>query len=194
MAADNDILKFAGAAAAGDMIDDGDYASLNVAGHVPGIANNALENKALKQSSLMAAGLAQFLADYQPVDIGDHLVPADISLYNKAAIDAERLEHYTGANQVLALEGSQNFVGGLILKWGSVSKTAAGSFDFSFPDGGFPNNAFHIFPTFTAIDAILTSSALIGSVVSKTTGNIIFSVGAGSNVSSWSASYFAIGI
>lgn len=49
-------------------------------GNQPGVARSKLVNKALRQSALMAAGLAQYLADRQTVDISDAtLLPSDIA-------------------------------------------------------------------------------------------------------------------
>jgi len=77
--ATNDILKFAGSAVS--MLDDAAYALLNEGGHEIGVANPELANKALLQSSLLAAGLAEYIADNQVVDIDDSLTPAEIAVY-----------------------------------------------------------------------------------------------------------------
>ncbi len=48
-------------------------------GNQPGVARSKLVNKILRQTSLMSAGLAQFIADNQPDDITDDLTPAEIA-------------------------------------------------------------------------------------------------------------------
>lgn len=57
-------------------------------GHQPGIAKAELENKALRQASLIASGVAQFLADLQATDIEDTLTPANISTIMQAVVAA----------------------------------------------------------------------------------------------------------
>lgn len=57
-------------------------------GHQPGIAKAELENKALRQASLVASGVAQFLADLQATDIEDTLTPANISTIMQAVLAA----------------------------------------------------------------------------------------------------------
>ena len=75
----NDILQFA---PQGIEADDGDLltlasyqdSKLRLRGHQPGLAQRAVENRANRQATFMAAGLAQFVANrYAPgvVDDGD---------------------------------------------------------------------------------------------------------------------------
>lgn len=55
-------------------------------GNQSGVARSPLINKVLKQGSLMATGLAQFIADGQANNIDDTLTPANIAAYLKAAV------------------------------------------------------------------------------------------------------------
>lgn len=50
-----------------------------LAGHQPGIARAKLMNKQAKQASLMAAGLAQFIAARQGINVDDTLTPEQIA-------------------------------------------------------------------------------------------------------------------
>lgn len=60
-----------------------------VSGNIPGqYAKTELDNKAFKQSSLISAGVGQYLADNQIDDIDDNLTPAQISSYFTDAIQA----------------------------------------------------------------------------------------------------------
>lgn len=72
MAAENYILTFAADVSA-LVLDDGDYAadSERVIGNQPGTARPDLVNKALLQSSYMAAVLAQFIVDYADESVYD---------------------------------------------------------------------------------------------------------------------------
>ena len=78
--AENQILPFAYADGA-NVLSQSDYQADNqrLIGHQPGIARSALENKALRQASAMAAGLAQFIADNQPDNVTDSRAPAEIA-------------------------------------------------------------------------------------------------------------------
>jgi len=57
-------------------------------GHQPGIAKAEMENKALRQVSLIAAGVAQFIADLQATDVEDTLTPANIAAMLLEAVEA----------------------------------------------------------------------------------------------------------
>lgn len=52
---------------------------LRTEGNQPGIAEAPLNNKALRQATLLAAGLAQWIADNQTTNIVDTLTPAQIA-------------------------------------------------------------------------------------------------------------------
>jgi hypothetical protein len=60
--------------------------SQRLIGNQPGIARSQLVNKALRQSSVMTAALAQFIADRQPNDVLDSVVPATLETYLQAAL------------------------------------------------------------------------------------------------------------
>jgi hypothetical protein len=82
--ATNEILKFAETTIS--ILSQAAYEALIDAGHVAGVASSAFENKALKQSSLIAAGVAQFIADNQGNDIVDTLTPQNVADYLLVAI------------------------------------------------------------------------------------------------------------
>ncbi len=86
----NEILEFAGDAAPGNVFDPLAYlaAPARLTGHVPGLADQRLENAALRQLSRFCGGVAQFIAEnYAPgvVDDGDR---AKIVAGLEAAINA----------------------------------------------------------------------------------------------------------
>lgn len=88
--ATNQILTFASTDTGTNLLTQAEYAadSQRSIGHQPGIARSKLENKALRQASLMASGLAEFIADYQANNVIDSLTAQNISDYLYAAIIA----------------------------------------------------------------------------------------------------------
>lgn len=88
--ATNEILPFASTNTGTNLLTQAEYAAdaQRVIGHQPGIARSKLENKALRQASLMAAGLAEFIADYQSNNVTDSLTAQQVADYLLAAITA----------------------------------------------------------------------------------------------------------
>lgn len=86
--ATNDILQFAGSASGGDILTQVAYAADadRTDGNQVGIARRALNNKALKQASTLAAAVAQFMADSQANNIDDTVAVATLAGYLKTAI------------------------------------------------------------------------------------------------------------
>lgn len=86
--ATNEILPFG--ATSTNVLSQVDYAAdaQRLIGHQPGIARDVLENKVLKQTSVMAAGVAQFISDKQANNVTDALTPAQIAAYLSDAIEA----------------------------------------------------------------------------------------------------------
>lgn len=88
--ATNEILPFASTDTGTNLLTQPEYVSdaQRTTGNQPGIARSKLVNKALRQSSLLAAGLAEFIADYQSNNVTDSLTPQNIADYLLAAIAA----------------------------------------------------------------------------------------------------------
>lgn len=88
--ATNEILQFASTNTGTNLLTQTEYAAdaQRTTGNQPGIARSKLVNKALRQSSLLAAGLAEFIADYQANNVTDSLTPQNIADYLLAAIQA----------------------------------------------------------------------------------------------------------
>lgn len=88
--ATNEILPFASTNTGTNLLTQSEYAAdaQRTTGNQPGIARSKLVNKALRQSSLIAAGLAEFIADYQSNNVNDSLTPQDVADYLYAAINA----------------------------------------------------------------------------------------------------------
>lgn len=86
--ATNEILQFATTNTGTNLLTQAEYAadSQRTIGHQPGIARSKLENKVLRQASLMAAGLAEFIADYQSNNVTDALTAQNIADYLLAAL------------------------------------------------------------------------------------------------------------
>ena len=78
--AENLILPFAYADGA-NVMSQGDYQADNhrLVGNQPGIARSALVNKAAHQAATIVAGLGQFMADKQAVNVTDDKTPAEIA-------------------------------------------------------------------------------------------------------------------
>lgn len=117
--ATNSILLFGGSAT--NILSQVAYAASTgrTAGHVPGEASSQLENKALKQASLMAAGVAQFIADNQSENIADTLTVQNIADYLQDAIEALQIavpdatESVKGIMYLASALQAQNWISGL---------------------------------------------------------------------------------
>lgn len=79
----NEILPFANDDTGTNLLTQAEYLAdpQREIGNQPGIARAKLANKVLRQSSLIAAAVAQFIADNQAVDVTDDLDPADLATY-----------------------------------------------------------------------------------------------------------------
>jgi len=88
--ATNEILQFASTNTGTNLLTQAEYAAdaQRTTGNQPGIARSKLVNKSLRQASLLAAGLAEFIADYQANNVTDSLTPQQIADYLLAAITA----------------------------------------------------------------------------------------------------------
>lgn len=88
--ATNEILPFAGSATGSDILSQSLYNSdaQRTVGHQAGVARRELINKTLKQSSIISAGLGEFLAQYQATNITDSLTPDQIKTAITSSITA----------------------------------------------------------------------------------------------------------
>jgi len=86
--ATNEILQFASTNTGTNLLTQAEYTAdaQRTTGNQPGIARSKLVNKALRQSSLLSAGLAEFIADYQANNVTDGLTPQNIADYLLAAL------------------------------------------------------------------------------------------------------------
>jgi hypothetical protein len=86
--ATNEILRFAETDTGTNLLTQSEYAadSQRPIGNQPGVARSKLVNKALRQASLIAAGVAEFLADNQANNITDGLTPQNIADYMAAVV------------------------------------------------------------------------------------------------------------
>ena len=84
----NQILPFADNDTGTNLLTQAEYLAdpQREIGNQPGIARSKLVNKVLRQSSLIAAGLAEYIADNQANNITDALTPQNIADYLQAAI------------------------------------------------------------------------------------------------------------
>lgn len=88
--ATNEILPFASTNTGTNLLTQAEYAAdaQRTTGNQPGIARSKLVNKSLRQTSLLAAGLAEFIADWQANNVTDGLTPQQIADYLLAALSA----------------------------------------------------------------------------------------------------------
>lgn len=86
--ATNEILRFAETDTGTNLLTQSEYLadSQRPIGNQPGVARSKLVNKALRQASLIAAGLAEYIADNQANNITDALTPQNIADYLQAAL------------------------------------------------------------------------------------------------------------
>jgi len=78
---DNKILPFAETDTGSNLLSQAEYDSdsQRLIGNQPGIARSKLVNKVLRQASIIAGGLAQYIADRQPADVTDTLPVAGVA-------------------------------------------------------------------------------------------------------------------
>lgn len=86
--ATNEILQFAETDTGTNLLTQAEYFadSQRPIGNQPGVARSKLINKALRQSSVIAAGIAEFLADNQSNNITDSLTPQNIADYMASVV------------------------------------------------------------------------------------------------------------
>lgn len=86
--ATNEILPFASTNTGTNLLTQSEYTSdaQRTTGNQPGIARSKLVNKALRQASIMSAGLAEFIADYQANNVQDGLTQQQVADYLVLAI------------------------------------------------------------------------------------------------------------
>lgn len=86
--ATNEILPFATDDTGTNLLTQAEYSTdeQREIGHQPGIARSKLANKAMRQASLLAAGVAEFIADNQNNDVEDALTPQQIADYLLSAL------------------------------------------------------------------------------------------------------------
>lgn len=86
--ATNEILQFAETDTGTNLLTQAEYLAdaQRPIGNQPGVARSKLVNKALRQASLIAAGLAEYIADNQANNVTDALTPQNIADYLQAAI------------------------------------------------------------------------------------------------------------
>lgn len=86
--ATNEILRFAETDTGTNLLTQAEYLadSQRPIGNQPGVARSKLVNKALRQASLIAAGLAEYIADNQSNNVTDALTPQNIADYLQAAL------------------------------------------------------------------------------------------------------------
>lgn len=120
--ATNEILQFASTNTGTNLLTQAEYSAdaQRTTGNQPGIARSKLVNKALRQASLIAAGLAEFIADYQANNVTDSLTPQNIADYLLAAITAnipvvpDASDTVKGKIEIATVSEAQSFASSLL--------------------------------------------------------------------------------
>lgn len=115
MSGSSTILTFAGDAIGSATLTDAEYLADadRKAGHQVGVARRDLENKVLRQLSVVAAGLAEFVAAEQNQDVSDSVTPSDLASRIKEAVKAV-------APQPPASQGD-GFASGTVMLFGNAT-------------------------------------------------------------------------
>jgi microcystin-dependent protein len=84
----NEILQFSETDTGLNLLTQAEYGAdaQRLIGHQPGVARSKLTNKAMRQSSLLAAAVAQFIADRQATNVTDLLTPAALATMLQTAM------------------------------------------------------------------------------------------------------------
>lgn len=142
--ATNEILPFAQGVGA-NVQDQAAYTAepLRSSGNVAGIARSNVNNKALRQATLMASALAQFIADNQANDVVDTATFTDIATWLEAAIVAASPQVDAGAVQAFARATAPT--GWLKANGAAVSRTTyANLFNALVTAAGFTSQTFTV--------------------------------------------------
>jgi hypothetical protein len=89
--ATSEILAFASTDTGTNLLTQAEYSAdaQRTTGNQPGIARSKLVNKAMRQSTLISAGVAKFIADYQGNNVTDSLTTQQVADYLLAAIKVQ---------------------------------------------------------------------------------------------------------
>lgn len=214
----NDIKHIAGAAGA-NVLTQAEYEALVTIlanGMSAGVVPSKQLNKMLRQSSLVAAAVAQFIADNQPANVVDDGDVAALTAKILAAIQgapgvtralgtnttqnattafvlAEIINQFTKAEQQLfAAAGYQKFPGGLIMQWGSIARNGASANGSTTFPVAFPANVYNVQLTDSAVPG---NSSVVWAVDTPTlTGFTGFFTASGvAGTTNRVANYIAIG-
>lgn len=145
----NQIKQFANGGSA-NTLTPAAYAALTALlsnGFASGVANSAQLNTVWRQSSFIAAMLAQFIADQSGQDVNDDGNVAGLEAKLVSAINAVTTTLFS-ANQSLGVNGHVMLPGGFILQYGlSPAISSGGSGAVTFPIT-FPSSAYSVFTTY----------------------------------------------
>lgn len=136
--ATNEILPFASTITGTNLLTQAEYTAdaQRDVGHQPGIARSKLENKVLRQTSLLSAGLAEFIADYQSNDVNDSLTVQNIADYLVQAIKNANIKgaQYFSSNGIFTVPMGVNEI--QVEVWGGGGGGAGGDSVFRGGGGG----------------------------------------------------------
>jgi len=177
-----EILPFAQAGGA-NVLSQVAYAadSQRTAGNQPGVARAQLANKALLQSSAIAAGIARWMADRQGTNITDQITAATLAGLMQSAFNTALGESLIAAGQTIGASlaaGYQKFPNSLILQWGPGILPNSGArlssvgvtFPIAFPNAYYlvipiavtPGNSGTYWPSFGVFSTSLSGTSVQG--------------------------------
>lgn len=127
--ATNEILPFASTDTGTNLLTQSEYSadSQRTIGNQPGIARSKLVNKAFRQSTAIAAGVAQYMANKQGTNVIDSLTTAQLATIMENAVGAQ-ITAATGSLGTMANQNSNS----VAITGGSI----AGITDLAIADGG----------------------------------------------------------
>ncbi|WP_312062214.1 gp53-like domain-containing protein [Pantoea septica] len=205
--ATNNFKSFAIGAGA-NVMSQADYEALEAlaTGFKAGKASSSQVNKALRQSSSMAAMIGQFLnaANVDALDNGNiatllanftSALTTNLSLgtvsKRNVGTSANQVPDMSSFSSSLATNGYQKFPGGLIFQWGRTNNISVpGSVTATFPTA-FPNATLAVWTSENSNSSPAICAWGIGAITTTTV--LLYGIAIGSAVSSEQANFFAIG-
>ena len=121
--ATNEILPFASTDTGTNLLTQAEYStdSQRPIGNQPGIARSKLVNKALRQSSLVSAGVAQYIANKQAANVVDTLTTEQLATLMENAVAAQ----ITAASALSLPTGSLIYYAGSVAPAGYLEANGA---------------------------------------------------------------------
>lgn len=198
----NEILQFASQDTGSNLLTQTEYDgdAQRIIGHQPGIARSRLENKVLRQASLMAAGLAQFIvdnndssvtdgmsaqevADALSTTVGGIVVPGVTITANNMTVTAETLTAFSSVNAYVRFAvniGAPNaYITIAHIEWdGTLAIAARAGQNLApaisiVPDGGIPSSGKVVCLASGAVSGTISNNLTINGTATNRTSSAV---------------------